>query len=280
VLVRKWELEMSGPIFAIPSLEGLREAREIATPASTPRRAGSDRRDALGTILYLGCIALVGALTVCTLFGTAFYLVAHPTDKVISPTGMRYRLGGTPVSRRFPALAPAIRAGGSVLPQPGYPGAKGQSAELAKLASIASAFIAEPEPLPARASPSPERKRLVTASAQIISGSVTEVTDAMTWVVGGQIVHLWGIRPWSRTAPSSLTGLEAQVNAEGPISCRRQAHSTRYRCLSANREDIAEMALFSGIGRAAIGAPVAYRDAEARTRAKAAGRRASHDFAR
>ena len=58
---------MSGPIFAIPSLEGLREAREIATPASTPRRAGSERRDALGTILYLGCIALVGALTACTL---------------------------------------------------------------------------------------------------------------------------------------------------------------------------------------------------------------------
>ncbi len=138
---------MSGPIFAIPSLEGLREAREIATPASTPRRASSDRRDALGTILYLGCIALVGALTACTVFGAAFYLVAHPTDKVISPTG------GTPVSRRFPALAPVIRAGGSALPQPGYPGATGQSAELARLASIASAFIAEPEPLPARAEP-------------------------------------------------------------------------------------------------------------------------------
>ena len=265
---------MSGPIFAIPSLEGLREAREIATPASTPRRASSERRDALGTILYLGCLTLVGALTACAVFGAAFYLVAHPTDKVISPTG------GTPVSRRFPALAPVIRAGGSALPQPGYPGATGQSAELARLASIASAFIAEPEPLPARASQSPERKRLVTASAQIISGPVTEVTDAMTWVVGGQIVHLWGIRPWSQTPPPSLTGLEARVNAEGPISCRRQAHSTRYRCLTANREDIAEMALFSGIGRAAIGAPVAYRDAEARTRTKAAGRRANHDFAR
>jgi hypothetical protein len=260
---------MSGPIFANPSLEGLREPREIATPASTPRRAGRDRRDALGAILYLGCIGLVGALTVCTLFGAAFYFVTHPIDKVISPTG------GTPVSGRFPAFAPVIRAGGSALPQPGYPAATGQSAELARLASIASAFIAEPEPLPARADQGPERKRFMTASAQIISGSVDEVTDAMTWVVGGQIVHLWGIRPWSRTPPPSLTGLEAQVNADGPISCRRQAHSTRYRCLTAHREDIAEIALFSGIGRAAIGAPVAYRDAEARTRAKAARRRAS-----
>ena len=143
--------------------------------------------------------------------------------------------------------------------------------QLAQLAAIAPAFISGPELRRERASQKPEPKRLGNATGEIASGPVTEVPDAMTWVVGGQIVHLWGIRPGSRTPLPAVASLLGRVSAEGAITCRRQAHSTRYRCWTATREDIAEMALVSGIGLAPDGAPLAYRSAEAQARAKRLG---------
>jgi hypothetical protein len=106
-------------------------------------------------------------------------------------------------------------------------------------------------------------KRPVNASAEIVHGMVSEPLDAMTWVVNNQIVNLWGIRPGSPNLASSLIGFVELVRAKGAIECRRQTHSSRYRCLMATGEDLAEAALLAGIGRAADGATVAYRTAEA-----------------
>jgi hypothetical protein len=109
------------------------------------------------------------------------------------------------------------------------------------------------------------------ASAEIVHGTVTNAVDAMTWVVGDQAVNLWGIRPGPSNLSSSLIGFVDQVRAKGAVECRRQTHSNRYRCLMATGEDVAEAALLAGVGRAADGATVAYRTAEAQAHQKSRG---------
>jgi hypothetical protein len=114
-------------------------------------------------------------------------------------------------------------------------------------------------------------KRPVNASAEIVHGMVAEPLDAMAWVVDDQIVNLWGIRPGAPSLFPSLTGFADLVRAKGAVECRRQAHSSRYRCLMASGEDLAEAALLAGVGRAADGATVAYRTAEAQAHQKGRG---------
>jgi len=114
-------------------------------------------------------------------------------------------------------------------------------------------------------------KRPVNAAAEVVHGMVAEPLDAATWVVDNQIVNLWGIRPGSPSLIPSLIGFVEQVRAKGAVECRRQAHSTRYRCLMATGEDLAEAALFAGVGRAADGATVAYRTAEAQAHQRGRG---------
>lgn len=114
-------------------------------------------------------------------------------------------------------------------------------------------------------------KRPGNASAEIVRGMVTDTVDAMTWVVGDQTVNLWGIRPGPPNLFPSLIGFVEQVRAKGAVECRRQTHSNRYRCLMATGEDVAEAALLAGVGRAADGATVAYRTAEAQAHQRGRG---------
>jgi hypothetical protein len=114
-------------------------------------------------------------------------------------------------------------------------------------------------------------KQSGNASAEIVRGMVTDTVDAMTWVVGDQTVNLWGIRPGPPNPFPSLIGFVEQVRAKGAVECRRQTHSTRYRCLMATGEDVAQAALFAGVGRAADGATVAYRTAEAQAHQRGRG---------
>jgi hypothetical protein len=93
----------------------------------------------------------------------------------------------------------------------------------------------------------------------------------MTWLVGDQTVNLWGIRPGPSNLSSSLIGFVDQVRAKGAVECRRQPHSSRYRCLMATGEDVGEAALLAGFGRAAAGSSVAYRTAEAQAHQKSRG---------
>ena len=109
------------------------------------------------------------------------------------------------------------------------------------------------------------------ASAEIVRGMVAEPLDAATWVVDNQIVNLWGIRRGSPSLIPSLIGFVEQVRAKGAVECRRQTHSNRYRCLTATGEDVAEAALLAGVGRAADGATVAYRTAEAQAHQRGRG---------
>lgn len=207
---------------------------------------------------------MVGILTVYAFFGIAVDFLPHPAGKIPSAEGARYLSGEAADSAALKVSAP-VRMGGAPPPQSTRAGAPMQSVQLAQLAAIAPAFLGGPELLSGRASQDPERKSFGTARAETVSGPVTEIRDAMTWVIGGQIVYLWGIRSDSRTPVSALARFADKIKAEGPISCRKPVHSTRYRCLTASREDIAEMALLSGIALVANGAPVAYRAAAALT---------------
>jgi hypothetical protein len=114
-------------------------------------------------------------------------------------------------------------------------------------------------------------KRPVNASAEIVHGMVAGAPDAMTWVVDDQIVNLWGIRPGLPSVLPSLIGFTDLVRAKGAVECRRQTHSSRYRCLMATGEDLAEAALLAGVGRAADRATVAYRTAEAQAHQRGRG---------
>jgi hypothetical protein len=114
-------------------------------------------------------------------------------------------------------------------------------------------------------------KQSGNATPEIVRGMVTDTVDAMTWVVGDQTVNLWGIRPGPPNLRPSLIGFVEQVRAKGAVECRRQTHSNRYRCLMATGEDVAEAALLAGVGRAADGATVAYRIAEAQAHQKNTG---------
>ncbi|HEV2100526.1 MAG TPA: hypothetical protein VGR45_16605 [Stellaceae bacterium] len=256
---------MFGSIFAGPSYAGLGEGVEIATPASTPRRTSGEWKDGLAAIVHLGCVAAVAGLTICVFFGLAFHLLSRPTDEATAASGARDRESGA-LTRWV--LTGSESAGSAPSLQATGPDTAGQQVQLAV---ATSAGPTEPRDLQIHQNPGP--RPIENASADIVSGPVTAARDAMTWVVGGQILHLWGIRPDLRPQSAALAGFAAKVSTEGPIICRRQAHSTRYRCLTATRDDIAEMALLSGIGRVAAGATIAYRDAEAQAREKGSGLR-------
>src|SRR5271168_4169854 len=267
--VREGDWGMSSPTFASPSFEELGGRHEIATLASTPHWRGGGMRGVLAVILDLGCIAMAGALTIGVFFGLACYFLAQPMDEVIAASGMRQPLSEASLSGA--ASAPVDRLGSAPASGLTPPGATGQPEPAVQPAAAALASPAEQHSGQVHQNRGP--KRIENASAEIVSGRVSEVPDAMSWVVGGQILHLWGVRPDLRAPPRSLAGLAARVNAEGSVTCRRQAHSTRYRCSTATGEDVAETELLSGIGRAADGATIAYRSAEAQARGKGAGLR-------
>lgn len=203
----------------------------------------------LRVCFHLLCAGLAGIVTIAAFFGTGFY-----------------------------SLYAYKPAGGL-----GAPRAAAPSADLATVSSIAAdvppltaaspgvptASVVNPTPPQSAGHPDPKRPRY--ASADVVIGMVTEATDAMTWVVDDQIVHLWGIRADPRSLSLSLASLVNSVRAKGPVNCRKQTHSRRYQCFTGTGEDIAAKALLAGVGRAANGASATYRGAEAEAHRQAEG---------
>jgi hypothetical protein len=182
------------------------------------------------------------------------------------PTSAATAPGTTPAMAGLAASEPGLTQLSTMGAQPGQRLSSNAVAETPGVPP--QAF---PEPI---AGPSGEHsgvKRPGNASTEIVRGMVAEPLDAATWVVDNQIVNLWGIRPGSPSLFPSLIGFVEQVRAKGAVECRKQTHSTRYRCLMATGEDLAEAALLAGVGRAADGATVAYRTAEAQAHQRGRG---------
>jgi hypothetical protein len=275
---------------------------ELPERISTPPTLGQQ----VGILLHLACIALVGTAIIVVFFGIAFSLLRHPTGEGIANSGARDRHMAPAEAKLAPTLS-AVPPRSAPMPPAGE--ATTSAASLAPLradlpTSVATlpgttpattAFAAaEPgspqlstmgtqpdqgfRPNAVAETPSVTQtgehsgvKRPVNAAAEIVHGVVADAIDAMTWVVGDQIVNLWGVRPGSPSQSPSLTGFAEQVRAKGAVECHRQTHSTRYRCLMATGEDVAEAALLAGVGRAADGATVAYRTAEAQAHQRGRG---------
>jgi hypothetical protein len=277
-----------------------RAALEAAppTPASRRRRAELGRQ--VGILLHLACIAFVGTAIIVAFFGIAFFLLRHPTGEGIANSGARDRHMAPaeaklapPRSAPMPPAGKATASAASVAPLradlpasaatvPGTTPAMTALAASEPGSPQLSTMGTQPDqgfrPNAVAETPSVTQtgehsgvKRPVNAAAEIVHGVVADAIDAMTWVVDDQIVNLWGIRPGSPSLFPSLTGFVEQVRAKGAVECRRQTHSNRYRCLMATGEDVAEAALLAGVGRAADGATVAYRTAEAQAHQRSRG---------
>jgi hypothetical protein len=239
----------------IDQLRGVRrkpnEPSDTAGAAALPglRRLALSAEPKLrvGSFIHLVCVALVAAATIGVFFGVGLYSLRHSADA-----------GGAP----FHAEVPAVVA-----------------ASLGTLVTMTAPTVSTPrpiaagtlgtqggEPIEGRGDTHSERRRFAMASSETVSGTVTQVSDAMTWVVGNKTIHLWGIRPRAMNLPPSLETVADWVRAKGPVECRKQAHSSRYRCSTSAGEDVAEAALLAGVARAADGATVVYRNAERQAR--------------
>jgi hypothetical protein len=259
----------------------------------------------VGILLHLACIAFVGTAIIVVFFGIAFSLLRHPTGGGIANSGARDRHMAPAEAKLAPTLsavpsrsAPgpageATTSAASVAPfradlpasaaiapgtTPAMTGLAASEPGLTQLSTMGTQPEQRTSPNAIAETPGVTQtgehsgvKRPANAAAEIVHGVVADAIDAMTWVVGDQVVNLWGIRPGSPSLFPSLIGFVEQVRAKGAVECRRQTHSNRYRCLMASGEDVAEAALLAGVGRAADGATVAYRTAEAQAHQKSRG---------
>jgi hypothetical protein len=202
--------------------------------------------------------------------------VPPPGEAPSSGAAVAPSRAGLPAAATAPGTAPVMAAVAAVGPDSTQLSTMGtQPDQRLPSNAIAETVGVSPqpflEPITGQNGQSPRLKPPGNASAEIVHGTVTAAVDAATWAIGDQTVTLWGVRPGPPNPFPSLIGFVEQVRAKGAVECRRQTHSTRYRCLMATGEDVAEAALLAGVGRAADGATVAYRTAEAQAHQRGRG---------
>jgi hypothetical protein len=102
------------------------------------------------------------------------------------------------------------------------------------------------------------------AAPGAISGKVTMATSAVTLVINDRLIRLWGVDPGpADVVPAFNDWLHRSV---GTVSCEPMAKTGRYKCMTADGHDVAEVALFSGFARVGQGAMNDYRNLEDRAR--------------
>ena len=243
-------------VWASIDLFGLldRKSDRVFASASTPRLVKTGR---LGILLYLAGIALVATITIGVFFGVGLYSLEHPSGGIIA----------APVAPHQEDAAPILAASET----PPSAGLADDASKSAKTISPPSAEPSAPAPAEPPVAKHSEPNRFARATSETVSGVVIEVPDAMTWVVVDRAVQLWGVRPGPPSLAPLLLRFVDGVRAKGPVACHKHAHSSRYQCLTATGDDIAEAAILVGLGRAANRATHAYRNAEAQARQKGRG---------
>ena len=140
---------MSGPHFREPFLWGnARKARNCDARLDSPHRGSGGWSDGLGTLLHLGCLAVVGILTIYVFFSVAFDFLVQPKDEIASVTGAREAVGrGIALCRvASPGDPPGVRADKPLAPQPVQPGSSRQPAQPTQPLVLAAALAPRPEP--------------------------------------------------------------------------------------------------------------------------------------
>ena len=215
---------------------------------------GTGRQLGVGIFLHLVCVALVAAATIGVFFGVGLFSLRDSHRDIISDSGADHALTTTASTMPIPQTTQP----GAIGPQLG---STRQPATTSQTGGVSAGQVGEPNE--GRGDSHSEPTRFAMASTEIVAGTVTQATDAMTWVVGNKTVRLWGIRPATANLLPSLENVADWVRAKGPVECRKREYSRRYRCSTSAGEDIAEAALLAGVARAASGASLAYRNAEA-----------------
>jgi endonuclease YncB( thermonuclease family) len=125
-------------------------------------------------------------------------------------------------------------------------------------------------PAPAAAAPTPVQQPAVAASPApptAVTGSVDAVTTTDTLVVAGRPVQLAGV---SGVGGDAVAGLRHWLAGNGnQVTC--QPAGARYTCVTAKGEDVGQVVVFNGAGKAAADASPAYRAAETQARAARKG---------
>jgi endonuclease YncB( thermonuclease family) len=267
----------------------------------------------VGTLFFLVAVSLVGIATLGAFLGIGFYLLLNPAIESeadsdhshgVTPSGDKFAA----VAAVPEPAAPPTAATGSAAPL--LAGAPEKTATASRSEPTPSAgepasitSNASADELPASAAKSEEairpsrqneaepfggtgehspvtppeppagQSRQPAKQTTVVRGIVSDVPNAVTWVVQGRAVRLFGIEPGP---PKLLTALVKWVRAKGPVECLPQAHTLFYRCFTATGEDIAEAALLAGIGRTGPHATAAYDSAEERARRMGKGLWARH----
>ena len=128
---------------------------------------------------------------------------------------------------------------------------------------------APPNPGPAPSTPAtaavkPEPTPAAGPAPGTVSGAVGRIPNAATLVVGDHRVRLWGIDPGPESIEAPFDKW-LRENA-GTLKCEPVGKTGRYKCVTADGHDIAEIALFSGFARVGEGAMDDYRKLEDQAR--------------
>jgi endonuclease YncB( thermonuclease family) len=159
----------------------------------------------------------------------------------------------------------AVDLGGAAAPAP----SSAVAAPAPPAAPAPSPAPASPQAAPTAAAPAPANPQATPASiggaqGSAISGAVDKVPNAATLVVGDHRVRLWGIDPGPENIVAPFdTWLRQHA---GTLKCDPVATTGRYKCLTADGHDVAEVALFSGFARVGEGATSDYRNLEDQAR--------------
>ena len=196
---------MPGRSFASPSFGEMRKRREIATPSSSSRKRRMEGRAWHSPSPRLPRNRRHSD-DLCVLQRRLRFSRASEGRKCLCRRGAKsFGRGIALPCRHAPASIPGVRADMQPRPQPTQPGASGEPQQLAKPLVLTAALAPPPEPRRFDVDQNLAANPPENASAEVVSGPVTEIRDAMTWVIGGRIVHcgasarLPGLRrrPWS-----------------------------------------------------------------------------------
>lgn len=304
VLMGRTRMRTRPALRSVPSSSDLSETPSLSSHPLSNGRAGRWLFEAVasaskrrhwgaepGMVFHLVCIGVVGFVIITVFVGAGLYSLRRPNEELVPNSGAHNHAAVAASLAERPATSVGPPPSGAEAPAPiaaplgmvnpslpdsaqrgptGKPGSEAPRAD-ATATALGAPSEPRPDPMQRQGGAISDLKPPSVASTQLVSGTVTDAPDAMTWIVGDQIVHLWGIRPGPQNMYPFLNSLVEWVRIKGPVKCRKQAHSSRYQCFTASREDIAEAALLAGIGRTADGATVAYRGAEAQAHRQGKG---------
>jgi endonuclease YncB( thermonuclease family) len=113
---------------------------------------------------------------------------------------------------------------------------------------------------PAPATPAPATPAPATPAPGTVSGTVTQVPNSATVVIGETRLRLAGVDPGPEDVLAPIEGW--LLHQAGALQCQPAGQTGRYICRAADGADIAGTIIRNGAARVGLGAPADYRNFE------------------